>query len=189
MQTNPLRSTLPLIALTLLLVGCSTVKQPTATFKTMNVTGITPQGFTMAFDLDVQNPNAVALPLSQTDYKLNFAGVNVLEGRAKPEGTLPANGSLPLTLPVTVTFENLLAAEQAIVKGGGKIPYSFTGDIDVSSAAGGAAGNLLGQSAKVPLKYGGTLDVKSLLSDPQALLNSPAAKKLAQRLLTGQFGF
>jgi LEA14-like dessication related protein len=178
------------IALTVLALlpglGCATVKQPTASFKTMNVTGITPQGFTMAFDLDVRNPNPVALPLSDTDYKLQLGGVNVLEGKAKPEGTLPANGTLPITLPVTVTFENLLAAEKAISQGGGKIPYAFSGNIDLAGAAG--ASSLLGKSASVPLEYKGTLDLKSLLSDPQVLLQSPAAKKLAQQLMSGWFG-
>ena len=114
--------------------GCATVKRPTATFKTMNLTGITPTGFTLAFDLDVQNPNSVELPLSQADYKLALGGVDVVEGKAKPEGTLPPNGNLAVTLPVTVTYENLLAAESAIRKGGGKISYAFTGEIDVAGA-------------------------------------------------------
>ena len=179
-----LRPVTSLFAIVLVCGGCTTLKQPTATFKTMDVAAVTPSGFTMAFDLDVQNPNAVALPLSDADYELALGGVAVLDGKAKPQGTLPANGSLPITLPVTVTYENLLAAETAILKGGGKIPYAFTGEINL---AGGGPKTLLGQPTSVPLKYQGTLDVQSLLSDPQALLKSPAARKLAQRLMTGWF--
>ena len=174
-----------LVPLIFLSLACAklTLKQPTASFKTMNVTDVTPQGFTMAFDMDVQNPNAATLPLSGSSYQLGVGGVKLLEGKAKPTGSLPANGSLPVTLPVTVTFDNLLAAEKSIVGGGGQVPYSFTGSLDVSTAA-----KLLGNSISVPLKYEGTLDVKKLVQDPQVLMQSPAAKKLAQQLIGSMFG-
>jgi LEA14-like dessication related protein len=177
MRLAKLTSVLPLILLSL---ACSSIKQPTASFKTAEVTGITPQGFTMNFGLDLANPNPVALPLSQTNYKLGIGGQTILEGKANPQGTLPANGSLPLTLPVSITFDNLLAAKDAIAKGGGTIPYSFTGGIDVSN---GAAKNLLGSSTTIPLKYEGKMDLTKLLQDPEVLMKSPAAKKLATSLL------
>src|SRR5437764_1242623 len=80
--------------------------------------------------LNLQNPNPLALPISKADYKLGLGGVNVLEGKAKPDGTLPANGNLDVKLPVTITFENLLAAEKAITSGGGNLPYAFSGNMD-----------------------------------------------------------
>jgi LEA14-like dessication related protein len=171
---------LPLLFVSL---ACSAVKQPTASFKSMNVTDITPQGFTMAFDLDVANPNGVALPISMADYKIGLGGVNVLNGKANPSGTIPANGSIPVKLPVTLTYENLLSAEQAIVSGGGKIPYAFNGSMKFDAGKDNPLMQALG-GVSVPLKYEGTLDVKSLLQNPQALMNSPAAKKLAAQLLT-----
>ena len=169
----------------MLSLACSalSVKQPTATFKSANVTDITAQGFTMAFDLNVQNPNAVALPISKADYKLGLGGVNVLEGKAKPDGTLPANGNLDVKLPVTVTFENLLAAEKAIVSGGGNLPYALTGSLGFD--AGSGLSSVIPVS--VPLKYEGSLNVNKLLQEPQLLMNSPAAKKLASQLVTGYF--
>src|SRR5947208_545930 len=174
---------LPLLFVSL---ACSTVKQPTAAFKSMNVTDVTAQGFTMAFDLDVANPNAVALPISAADYKIGFAGVNVLNGKANPAGTLPANGSIPVKLPVTLTYENLLTAEKAIVNGGGKLPYSFSGSMKFNAGDTNLLTQALG-GISVPLKYEGTLDVKSLVQNPQALMQSPAAKKLAQELVTSMF--
>ena len=181
------RTFLCLLPLALLSLACSQIKQPSATFNSVNVTDLTPQGFTMAFDLNVHNPNSVALPVSGANYKLGFAGVNVLEGKAKPDATLPANGSAPVKLPVTLTFDNLLAAEKAIVNGGGKLPYSFTGDLAFNAGdSAGALTKALGQSPSVPLKYEGTLDVKQLLSDPK-VLTSPAAKKLATQLMTSFF--
>ena len=184
---NHLRTAAVLLPIVFLSLACSSVKQPTASFKSMNVTDVTPQGFTMAFDLDVANPNPVALPISAADYKIGLAGVNVLDGKANPSGTIPANGSIPLKLPVTLTYENLLSAEKAIVNGGGKIPYAFNGSMKFDA---GKDSNPLMQAlggVSVPLKYEGTLDVKSLVQNPQALMNSPAAKKLAQQLVTSFF--
>jgi len=114
----------------------------------------------------------------------------VMEGKAAPSGTIPADGALPVKLPVTITYENLLAAEKAIASGGGKVPYALTGNlgVDAGAAGKGALGGLLGgQSLNVPLKYEGQLDVKELLRNPQALMDSPAAKKLAADLVTSFF--
>ena len=126
------------------------------------------------------------MPISQADYKIGFAGVNVLDGKAKPAGTLPANGSAAVKLPVTVTYENLLAAEKAIVSGGGNLPYSFTGSMKFSAGDTNMLTQALG-GVSVPLKYEGTLDVKSLVQNPQALMQNPAAKKLAQQLIGSMF--
>jgi LEA14-like dessication related protein len=181
------RRLLAVVPLILVSLACSAVKQPTASFQSMNVTDVTPQGFTMAFDLDVRNPNAVALPISQADYKVGFGGVDVLNGKATPSGTLPANGSAAVKLPVTITYENLLAAEKAIVNGGGKLPYSFTGSMKFNAGDKNMLTQALG-GVSVPLRYEGTLDVKSLVQNPQALMQSPAAKKLAQQLIGSMFG-
>jgi LEA14-like dessication related protein len=177
-RIKPLLAVLPLVLVSL---ACSAVKQPTATFKAMNVTDVTAQGFTMAFDLDVANPNAVALPIQAADYKIGLAGVNVLNGKANPSGTIPANGSIPVKLPVTLTYENLLAAEQAIIKGGGDVPYSLDGGLAVETGM-----PMLGK-LRVPLQYSGTLKLKEILNNPQAIMQNPAAQKLAKQLIGGLF--
>jgi LEA14-like dessication related protein len=174
---------LPLCFLSL---ACSAIRRPTASFRSMAVQNVDSEGFTMNFDLMLNNPNAVSLPLSNADYKLSFAGIKVLDGQAKPEGSIPANGSLALQLPVKVTYENLLAAEQAIASGNAKIPYAFDGGLSVGGGGGGQM--LLGQSARVPLNYSGTLDLSEILSRSRAALTSPAARKLAAKAL-GSFLF
>jgi LEA14-like dessication related protein len=166
---------LPLVLLSL---ACSMVKRPTAKLNRMDVVDITPKGFTMSFDLDLANPNPVALPLADSEYALALGGTKVLEGKANPGGMLPANGSATIKLPVTITYENLLTARRAIVNASGTVPYALTGKIGV-----GGKGGLFGPSATVPLKYTGELNVKTLLKNPQALMDSPAAKKLAAELI------
>src|SRR5262245_45640602 len=181
------RQTLVVLPLILISLACTNVKQPTARLTSMNVADVTAQGFTMAFDLDVQNPNAVALPISGVDYKVNIGGFKVGEGKATPAGTVPANGSIPIKVPVTLTFEDLLAAEKAIVAAQGTVPFQIDGSLKFSGGAKNALTDITG-GLNVPLKYQGSLDVTQLVRNPQALMNSPAAKKLASQLAGSMLG-
>lgn len=168
-------------------VGCSNVnlQRPTVGVRSMAIQEITPQGFTMLFDVDVANPNSVALPLADVDYKLGLGGVDLLDGKAKTgKERIAANESQTVALPVHVTFENLLAAEEAIRKGGGDVPYALDATFEFPS--GSIA--LLNQPMRVPLKYNGTLRTRELLKDPMVLLRSPAARKLAERALGSILG-
>lgn len=180
---NTLRSFLLALPLCLLSLACTAIQRPTASFKSMFVGDVTAQGLTMKFNLDLANPNAMALPLSDADYRLALGGVQVLEGKATPAGSIPANGTLPVVLPVTLTYENLLAAQDAIRKGGGDVPYTLDGGLSV-----GGGNALLGQSVRVPLQFTGTLPLKQVLNDPRLLLQSAAARKLAEQALGGFLG-
>ena len=175
-----------LLPLCSLCVACSSVQRPTASIRSANLGDVTARGFVLNFDLDLQNPNSVPLPLGDADYALSLGGVKVIDDTAKPEGSIPANGSLGVRLPVTVSFDSLLKAEKAIRASGGDIPYEFEGALDFSQ--GGLGGMLPGGATRVPLRYSGTLPLKRILSDPEALLNSPAAQRLAGKVLGQIFG-
>jgi LEA14-like dessication related protein len=160
----------------LLSLACSQVQKPTASLRSADVGGITTDGFTANFALDVHNPNSFELPLSNADYALSFGGVQVTKDTVKPGGSIPARGSTPVTIPVRLSFESLLKAEEAIRAGGGDVPYELDGALGFGGGGGLAA---LGIPTKIPLKYNGTLPLRKVLSDPTVLLNSPAARKLA----------
>ena len=164
-------------------VGCSSldVQRPTAAVTGMAVQNVTPAGFTMNFAVDLSNPNAFALPLTAADYKLALGGVGVADGKASPDASLPANGTATVAVPVTVTFDQLLRAEQAIVKSGGNVPYALDGGLSFGTKS------LLGD-VRVPLQTTGTLAVRDVVSNPQAIAQSPAARKLAQELVGSLFG-
>lgn len=173
------------LTMLLLLPGCASLtglQKPTASVTAMNLGEVNPQGFTMNFGVSIANPNSVALPLANSDYKVGIGGVGVLDGKAKTQGSIPANGSREVTLPVTVAFESLLAAEQAIRDSGGDVPYDLSGGLSFET------GNPLLGSLRVPLRYSGTLPLKRVLSDPEALLRSEAARKLAGEVLGRFFG-
>src|SRR3954452_18463171 len=155
--------------------GCAAlnVKQPTAAIRSAEVQDLTADGLTVNFHVDVQNPNAVAIPLSAARYKLAFSGVDVLNDEAKPDAAIPANGSAPVKLPVHLSFQRLMNAEQAIAKSGGNVPYSFDGTLEFTP--GSLVGLPLSQPVRVPLKYSDTLHLRDMLmraaQDPQFLTN------------------
>ena len=169
---------LPLCCLSLACSGGANLQRPTASFRQPTVREVTPEGFTVDFNLDLQNPNAVDLPLAGTDYKVSLAGVKVVDDTAKPGGSVPANGSAPVTLPVTFSFDSLLKAERAIRGGGGNIPVEFDGVIDFAGGNSQLAGLGLGNSLRLPVHYEGTIPVRDLMRDPTILMRSPAAQRL-----------
>ena len=169
-------------------IGCSSIKQPTASLKSADIGAASAEGFTVNFDLDVSNSNAFDLPLTNADYGLSLGGVKLVSDTLKPAGSIPAGGSTAVSIPVRLSFDDLLKAEKAIRSGGGDVPYEFEGALGFS--AGGAAGGLasLGMPTKIPLRYSGTLPLRKVLSDPAVLLNSPAARKLAGKGLDSLLG-
>ena len=167
-------------SLLVLAVGCgSSVQQPTATVRSAKLGSITEDGLSIDFDVNVANPNSFALPVSAANYKLGFAGVNVVDDTAKPSGSVPANGTLPVTVPVALSFKDLLRAERAIVDSGGNVPYQLEGEL--AFATGPLAA--LGRSVKVPLNFNGTLPLRDYVRDPVALMKSPAGRQLLQAIL------
>jgi LEA14-like dessication related protein len=176
---------LPLVVVCLASVGCSNLsglQRPTASVTGMELGEVDARGFTMNLGVDVANPNGVVLPLAGADYELGVGGVRALGGRAKPQGSVPANGSRQVTVPVSVAFDDLLAAEQAIRDSGGDVPYDLQGGLTFQT------GNPLLGSPRVPLRYSGMLPLRRVLSDPEALLHSEAARRLAREVLGRFFG-
>jgi LEA14-like dessication related protein len=164
--------------------GCAAlnVQKPTAAVTGMNVRGVDADGFTLDFAVDVTNPNSFALPIAAADYQLGVGGARVLDGKAKPSGSIPANGTLGVTLPVTVGFDDLLKAEQAVRDSGGNVPFDLAGGLSFET------NSPLAPTVRVPLRYSGMLPLKRILSDPEALLQNPAAKRLAATVLGHFFG-
>jgi LEA14-like dessication related protein len=171
-------SPLFLVPLGLLSLACSSVQRPTASFQSAEVGGLSPEGFTLNFGFDVENPNDFDLPIRNADYALSFGGVKVIDDQASPSGSLRAGGRTNVTVPVRLSFDDLLKAGRAIRAGGGDIPYEFDGALAFGGGGSGLA--TLGMPDRIPLRYSGTLPLRRLLSDPQVLLNSPAARRLAQ---------
>jgi LEA14-like dessication related protein len=173
--------------LLLLAGGCASlnVQRPTAFFKNMTIGDVSSHGFVMNVDVDVANPNSVAIPLTSADYSLSLAGVKVVDGgKIKPDARIPANGRSTVTIPVPLSFENLLSAEESIRQGAGNVSYGLDAALDFNTGL-----PILGVQ-RVPFQHQGSLNVKELLQKNwSTILTSPAAKELAQKVLGGFLKF
>ncbi|QOV89521.1 LEA type 2 family protein [Humisphaera borealis] len=160
-------------------VGCNSAIPPTIELRSADVDEITTDELELQFNVKVTNPNAFALPVSAATYNLRLGGITVIEGEAKPTVTIPAEGSLPVAIPISIGFERLMMAEQALIESKGNVPYEMVGSLEFS------AGPLksLGQGVRVPLKLSGTLPLRDAVKNPLALLTSPAGRKFVDAVL------
>jgi LEA14-like dessication related protein len=174
-----------LLPLSLSSLACSSVQKPTAAFRSAEIGQLSAQGFTVNFAFDVNNPNGFDLPISEADYGLSLGGVKLIDDRLEPDSAIPAGGSRGVTIPVRLSFEDLLKVEKAIRAGGGDVPYEFEGALAFSGG-----GSPLAQlyPVRIPLRYSGTLPLRAVLSDPAVLLSSPVARRLAGRGLDSLLG-
>ena len=176
-----------LLPVCMLSLACSSVQKPTASLKSADVGAADATGFTVNFDLDVANPNAFELPLTDAEYGLSVGGAKLVDkSKVSPGGSIPASGSRGVTIPVRLTFEDLLKVEKAIRAGGGDVPYEFDGALGFSGGGGGLAS--LGVPTSIPLRYSGTLPLRKVFADPTVLMNSPAARRLAGKGLESLLG-
>jgi LEA14-like dessication related protein len=139
------------IVVALLLVsagGCT--QKPTAAITGMKLQGMSLTDVTMLFDVKVDNPYLVALPLGNLDYALASQGQQFLNGDSKIQGTIPAQGSKTLPVPVKVNFLKLINAVKG-ARPGASIPYKADMGLSLDVPIMGAM--------RVPMSKEGSLDI------------------------------
>ena len=143
----------------LMAAGCESiqqvmkVKKPTASLKAVGFENITLKSATLLFDVEIQNPYPVALPLLNMDYALATDGNKLLSGKADLQTTIPANDKRVVSLPATVSYLDLVKAFIGI-RPGSKIPYKADVGLSVDTQA-------LGQ-IRLPLNKTGELTTPSI---------------------------
>ena len=141
------------ITLALLLAvttGCGT--KPSASITGMKVQGISLTDATMLFDVKVDNPYMLPLPLGNLDYALASGGQQFLTGNADVQGTIPAGASKTLPIPIKINYLKLIGAVKG-AKPGAVIPY--TADLGLSVKA-----PIMGP-LRVPMSKEGQLTIPS----------------------------
>ena len=140
--------------------------KPTAHVIGASIRGLSSENVVLLFDLQLENPYAVNLPLADLHYSLASSGTKFAEGSVQPTGSIPARGKQIIQLPVTVQFASLFAALKG-VKAGALVPY--TADVKIAVDA-----PVLGR-VDVPLSKSGEFPVPTA---PQVQLDSFAVGKL-----------
>lgn len=146
------------------LPGCDALERvaagaarPTASVRSAALQSLSPEGATLGLDVLIDNPNRFALPLSDLAYRLSVAGAEVASGEAELDGSVPANGSRSVRIPITVAFAEVLRAGGG-VRPGTVVPYTASATLRVNAAG---ALEALGP-IELPLETSGELPVPAL---------------------------
>ncbi len=150
-------------ALVTSIVSCVPVKQfkqlPSASLKGISFGNISFKAATLLFNVDVQNPYAIALPLLDIDYNIVSEQNKLFSGQADLNTTIPAAQSKTIALPVQINYSDLIKVARlgstipyqaniglsfnAPVIGKMRLPLSKTGNLKIPTIS--QAGNLLWQ--------------------------------------------
>lgn len=100
------------------------------------------------FTLNIENPNAFALPVEGVDLAATFAGEKVAVGRSTAEVSVPANGNAQLGIEITTQLKDMFSNFlKSLGKGSLNLDYEIAGDVKVKNLAKSfpfaSSGNLL----------------------------------------------
>jgi LEA14-like dessication related protein len=117
-RRSAVRTALPPAALAVCLVlttACAglvapMLKEPSVDLEGAELVRFNLQQADLLFDFRVDNPNGVNLPLAGIDYELFWNGTRLLEGAQDRRIDIAAHGTSRVELPVTVRYEDLIAA-------------------------------------------------------------------------------
>lgn len=129
------------------------MKKPSASLKGVSFGNISLEAATLLFDVEIENPYSVDLPLLKMDYSLASGTSKLFSGKTDVASTIPANGSRVVSLPASIAYSDLIKAFKGF-KPGSPIPYSAELGLSVKAPA---VGNI-----RLPLSKSGELAVPSM---------------------------
>jgi len=107
--------------------GCQTLegvlgKRPTARLQGVKFGEINLQAAQLIFDVEVENPYAVALPLTKLKYGVTTGESQLAAGETDTATQIPAGAKQSVSLPVRVSYLDLVKAVKGF-RPGATIPY------------------------------------------------------------------
>ncbi len=132
------------------LAGCGPEQEtkPTAQMTELKFQDVKPDSATLLFDVEVDNPYAVSLPLTNLSYSLT-SGTNIfLLGSADLQTAVPANSKEIVSLPAKINYTAMLDALKG-VSPGSKVHYKAELELSADTPTLGLI--------KLPLKKEGEL--------------------------------
>lgn len=98
--------------------GCNTVgmlvQKPEVTVSSVEIRSISFQNITLDMNLQLYNPNPIAVDLESFDYDFLIEETVFLRGNSSEGLNLAANGSSVITIPLTVDYKELYQAVSAM---------------------------------------------------------------------------
>jgi LEA14-like dessication related protein/precorrin-6B methylase 2 len=118
--------------------GCETSRKvaPTAQMMGLKFEDVKRGSVTLLFDVEINNPYAVGLPLTNLNYVLTSGTNTFLQGSAELQTTVPASSKEIVSLPAKVNYKNMLKALKD-ASPGSKIPYKVELELSVNTPTSG----------------------------------------------------
>ncbi|MCE5186545.1 MAG: LEA type 2 family protein [Planctomycetaceae bacterium] len=169
----PTRTAIVLVSsVCFLFFGCSTLEQLGLSRPTAHITGVqfadaSLSSAHLVFDVKVDNPYAVPLPLTNLNYSLSSGTTSLLSGNAKPQTSIPAKSKQSVSLPVTVNYLDIFKSVKDI-RPGMTIPYKAGLDLSVNTPSVGPLTLPLkkeGQLALPQVSGSGIIDMLNTMKD------------------------
>lgn len=141
------------------ITGCQTMESILAVQKPkVNLVGlrfgeITLTQATLLFDVEIENPYPVALPLTNLDYALSTNDNPLFSGKAELASLIDAKSSKKVALPVAIGYLDIAKAFRDI-RPGSQIPYKADLGMSVDTPALG--------TITLPMTKKGQLDVPTI---------------------------
>jgi LEA14-like dessication related protein len=147
----------------------ATGPQPTLTFKSVELTGVSLAGLTLDTVWRVENPSAFSITLASLEYALLVDGHQVLAGAPEQGLPIPAQGNADLHFPAIFKFEELGGVVETFLQKD-TASWKARGAVGVSTPIG---------VVTLPLETSGTFEVPK---PPQLAFSAPRVTNLS---LTG----
>ena len=116
MLTGVMLSTLFLLNSCADLQKLASLQKPTANVTGVRFAGISFDDLNLIADVQIKNPNALAVSLAGFDYDLQVDGASFLSGEQTQSLRVAANGASSLQIPLTVNYKELYQTFKALEK-------------------------------------------------------------------------
>ncbi len=109
---------------------------PKLSFRSASVEALDLEGATVAFRVDVENPNSFGVRLARVAWGVEVEGTRIATGEMPGGLEIPARATAPVTFPVRMRFRDVPGIAALLASGKDRIRYGLTGAIGVRTPLG-----------------------------------------------------
>ncbi len=158
---------LSVVLVAILAAGCQSIQEvlnlqkPGAKITGLKFADVKLDSAILLFDVQVENPYPVALPLLNMDYGLSSGANRFLSGSADLQATVPAKSTKAVSLPAGINYLEVLKALGGI-RPGSEIPYQAELGLAVDTPGLGRITLPLKKDGRIVLPTISDIDVKDI---------------------------
>ena len=94
----------------------SVVQEPKVSFNSVELSGFSFKGLDLIAHIDVENPNAISIPLPKIDWQLFINTASFINGTLKENQSIKSRGKATLAVPVRLTYDGLYNSFKSLIE-------------------------------------------------------------------------